>query len=527
MHRRSLLLAGVLAMAGCDRTPTAADEPGLTFLRGGVLAPSGSGGREVGGGLEFLEQAWEPGAEVVIGAARGIAPVQPECVPLFSVDLGDVDSLVSRGVSTPGTSITWSPDGTQLAIGSYVGEVLVVDGWTGEVRARRKLAETMVKRVVWSADGGIVYAAEQSPDAFVHALNATDLTPRWSFRLADDLESSPPPPATDVYGVFTLPAAYGLEVLDGGDLLVLGMHAWTVGDDQKRNLARVWRLSASGAVIAAFPADGPADATMRFPQIDAEAGLVAFPIGRTASGPPPSGLPIDGVQVLNLADLTPAFSTIPSPLPPHFTRASMWEALDVSGSAGQLLAGYGDGRLLLTPLDGSPTKTLDLGTPMVSGGVPVAASVSWGTFFPRGGFAASTGRSNIPWGSDVAASRPTMAHPGENTLWVYGTDGELAWNWQAEPAIQGLSVSPDGRRLLVGGGPRGSDLRRDLFGAFVLRLDGDGSGQDRIEASCGTDAPVFFGHALTNDGRAAVSEVPFKDETGGRVLGEYQVTVLR
>ncbi len=522
------LVAGLALAAGCsgpsEPTPEAAR---LTFLRGGVLAPPGSGGRAVGGDREWVERGWTPGEEVVVGTGRDTAPVQPECVALFSTDLGDVDSLVSRGVSTPGTSVAWSPDGARLAVGSYVGEVLVLDGWTGAVIARRKLAETMVKRVAWAADGATLYAAEQSPDAFVHALDVADLTSRWTFRVADELETSPPPPETDIYGVFTLPAAYGLKVLGDGDLIVAGNHAWPVGDDAKRNLARVYRLSPAGEVLAAFPATGPADASFRYPRIDEDSGMLALPIGRSATGPDPSDLPIDGVQVLNLADLTPRFSYVPAPLTPHFKRAYMWEAIDVHSASGRVLAGFGDGRALVVPMDGGEVATLELGTPVVSGGVPVAASVGWGHFLADGSLVVNTGRSNIPWGSDVAASRPPSAHPGENTLWAFGPDGAPLWSRRAGPSIQGLSVSPNGRRLVVGGGPRESDHRRDLFGAFVLRLDGDGSGDERLEVSCPTESPVFFDHDVLDDGRIAVAEVPYKDETGGKVLGEYRVTVLR
>jgi hypothetical protein len=441
------------------------------------------------------------------------------------VDLGDVDSLISRGVSTPGTALAWSPDGATLAVGSYLGEILLVDGWTGEVRARRRLAETMVKRVAFSPDGAVVYAGEQSPDALVHALDATDLSSRWTFRLADELESSPPPPDTDIYGVFTLPAAYGLEVLNGGDLIVAGMHSWTVGDDLKRNLARIHRLSPDGTVLASFPAQGPADAVFRFPRVDEAAGVVAFPVGRSASGPPPEGLPLEGVQVLALSDLSPRFGYAAGPLAPHFKRAAMWEAVDVSGD--RVLAGYGDGRMQLVSIPGGEVLTHELGTPIVSGDVPVSASIAWGEFLPDGGYAVNTGHSNIPWGSDVAASRPAAAHPGENTLWVYGPDDALRWNWRGDPAIQGLAVTPDAEHLVVGGGPRAVDHRRDLFGVFVFRLDGEGSGADRLVVSCPTESPVFFRHAALNDGRIATAEVPYKDESGGRVLGEYRVTVLR
>ncbi len=519
------LIPALLLLAGCSSAPEApsVEAPRLVFLRDALLASPGSGGRPVGGDRELLLRSWIPGEQITAGPRTDAAPVQPECVPLFSQDLGDVDSLVSRGVSAPGTSLAWSPDGERLAVGSYLGEVLILDGWTGAVLARRKLAETMVKQVTWSADGATIYAGEQSPDAFVHALKSADLAPLWSVALAEELETSPPPPDTDIYGVFTLPAAYALHVLGDGSLLVAGLHSWTSGDDIKKNRSRIYRYSADGRRLGAWPPEGPADATLRFPQVDGD--RVAFPVGRTASGPAPEGLPIDGIQVLTLPDLTPHASFVNEALAPHFKHASVWEAVDIAGE--RVLVGFGDGRLQLVPLDGTERLNVDLGTPVVSGDVPISASVGWGHFLADGGYVVNTGRTSIPWGSNVTASRPPAAHPGEYTVWAYGPDDALRWNWRSEVAIQGLSVTPDGRRLVVGGGPRESDQRRDRFGAWVLRLEGDGSGEQRFEVACATESPVFYQHAPTDDGRVAVSELPWMEGAESAVQGAYRVTVLR
>lgn len=498
----------------------------MVFLRDAVLAPEGNGGRPVGQGRALFETSWSPGTSVEAGGLSASAPANAECVPLFSQDLGDINSLISRDVSAPGTALAWSPSGDRLGVGTYLGEVLVVDGWTGSVLARRQLAETMVKRVAWAPDGGTLYAGEQSPDAKLHALDPSNLKTRWAFSLASELETSPPPAETDVYGVFTLPAVYGLKVLTGGDLLVVGIHSWPDRTGRKRNLSRVYRISPSGERRAAWPADGPADATLRFPRIDEAEGLMVLPVDRSADGPPPKGLPIDGVQVLRLADLTPQFSFVNEPLAPYFAHATVWEALDIDGSHGRVLVGFGDGRIQWVPMDGSARRTFDLGTPIVSGEVPIAASVSWAHVLSNGGFVTNTGHSNIPWGSAVSATRPPMVHPGENTLWVYGPDGALLWNWQGDPVVQGLSLSPSERFLVLGGGARETDARTDLFGAWIFDMQGAGSGGDHLLTACSTEGPVFFKHAVTDDGRIAVSELPRKDAEG-RIYGSYRVTVLR
>ena len=94
------------------------------------------------------------------------------------------------------------------------------------------------------------------------------------------------------------------------------------------------------------------------------------------------------------------------------------------------------------------------------------------------------------------------------------------------PANVLVAEEPDGRRLVVGAGIRSTDERRDLFGALVFRLDGQGAGRERLEVTCSTSSPVFFRHTVVDDGRVAVSEVPWKLDDGA-VAGAYRVTVLR
>ena len=517
---RLLLLA--LLLVGCSSPPPPAER--LVFLRDAVIAPAGSGGRALADGRELVHTEWTPGAAITLGGRTDPAPARPECAPLFSVDLGDVRGLVARGSEDPNTVLAFSPDGDRLLVGSHRGEVLILDAWTGAIQARRRLSESMIKVVAWAADGATAYAGEASPDAFVHALEPDDLASRWTVRLADAVGSSPAPPATDIYGVYTLPAAYSLHVLPGGDLLVAGVHAWPGGDGQTQNRSILLRLAPDGTRRAQWPAEGPADAVLRYVAVDPEGGLLAVPLDRSAAGPAPA-LPIGEVLVFDLATLTLVTSIATPPLEPHFKAARIWEALAIDGRRRQLLLGFSDGRAQIVPVDGGPRAVVQLGVPILSGDVPISSSVSWGALLPDG-FVTTTGDTNIPWGSQTTATRPPAAHPGAHTVWVHGRDGAPRWTWHGEHVLQGLSVSPDSGTLVVGAGHRSSDSRRDLFGALVFDVAGEGSGDEHLAVTCSTEAPVFFRHVVHDDGRVAVAEVPWRDAPDS-VAGHYRVTVLR
>jgi hypothetical protein len=517
----------LLLAAGCAGDPALLDGE-LIFVRDAIIAPAGAGGQLLADGGALFERDWTPGESVALGGLTATAPASAECVTLFSVDLGDVARLIAMGGSAPDTALAFSPDGSRLAVGSYRGEVLVLDGWTGDVLARRRLAESMVKKVAWSPDGSTLYAGEQSPDAFVRALDPSDLSDRWTLRLADHVESSPAPMGEDLYGVYTLPGIFGLSVLPGGDLVIAASHGWPDGD-RRRNASKVLRVSPAAEVKAAWPADGAADAAALHPKVDAPGGLIALAISRSADGPPPEDLPIGGVLVLDLVDLSPVGGAVAAPLAPWFTKTFIWEAVDASRAQDALLTGFGDGRVRVTGLDGAPRVALDAGAPVMAGEVPIAASVGHG-FLHGDAMVFTTSDTNIPWGATSPELRPPTTHPNENAVWVYGLDGQLRWTWAGPQRLQGATLGDDGRALVVGAGSRETDHRRDLFGAMIFDL-GDGaddgrSGAERLRAVCATEGPVFFRQALSRDGRLALSEHPFTTEDGA-LAGAYRVTVMR
>lgn len=491
---------------------TPPDDEGLRmrFLRDGAVL--------LGDSLE--SRSWSPGQLFQYPGGQSIAPEHPECLPLFSVDLGDVSKEVAMGMPAPDTALAFNPGASLLAVGSYKGEVLVIDAWSGQVHARKKLAETMVKFVAWSDDGKTLYAAEQSPDAFVHAFDPMTLEARWSFRVADEVESSPMPAAEEKYGVYDLPAAFGMEALPDGGLVMTAMHGWNT-DDGRRNASRVLRLDADGELVDAWPEAGAADATFKHPRVDVDGDRVIVAVHRTAEGPAPD-LPIGGVQVLRLSTLEPVVSVTAPALEPYYPTPFIWEALDVDATRDAVLMGFGDGRVLLYGEDGREKLELEPGTPILAGEVPIAASVGYAALH-EDTLVYQTSTTLIPWGAASPELRPPSAHPRENAIWVHDLNGELQWTWTGEQDLGGFTISPT--ELIVGAGPRQSDERADLYGALVFDLESEGSGEERLEVFCPTEGPVSFRQAVEPGGRIAVTEFPYADAAGQH--GAYRVTVLR
>lgn len=487
----------------CSGPPPAAPE--VHFLRGAV---------ERGGQIE--PSAWSPG-DVVDGV---VAPAQPECRAQLHVPLEDRRADAEQGVPPAGAALAFSPDGTRLAIGSVGGAVHIVAIPSGRRVADRQLAEGAVRQVAWSADGRTLYVGEQSPDANVYALEAASLRTAWSHRLAEDVETSVLPANDTMYGRFSLPGAYAVQVLADGGVLVAAAHGWTAAEGW-RNRTRLYRYASDGSLKAAYPADGAADATFLFPSVHEGpgGGDVLIGVSRSAVGPAPAGLPIGGLLDLSAEDLTPRWSRVFEPLKPWFTNVFFWEA--VVRGPDFAFAGMGDGRAYVLDGAGSERAALQPGVPVSTAGVPVGVGVGFAAARDDGIWYLTTG-SNIPWGSADPAARPPSAHPAENTVHALAPDGTPRWDRQLREAVAGVVVSPDGHTLMVGAGPRESDTRTDLFGAVLLD-----AASGRTLTTCSTVAPVDFRPVFAPDGGwIAVAEAPYK-AADGSVAGAYQVTVFR
>jgi len=516
---KSFLIAAISACTSPSHGPE------LVFVRDGIISPEDTHqGRLLTDGRRFHELSWRQGESTTVGGLTGLGPARAECEAIFHVPLGDVSRHVAMGGEAPNTALQFSPNEELLAIGTATGHIWLVDGWTGSVIAETRLAETSIKTVAWSIDGETLYTAEQSPDAFIHALDPNSLAIRWSNRLADIVGSSPVPDESDVYGLYTLPSAYSVNVLASDELIVTALHSWPT-DQGQQNASQIVKISPEGLITDRWP-DQPADATFTHAQFNEDKGLLAFVVGRSASGPPPSDLPIGGVLVLSANDLEPVLSMTIPPLKPWFDTSQIWEAIDIS-TDGDLVIGLYDGRIMGMGIDGETQFENNTGTPIHAGSVPIVAAVSWAQFSSNG-ILATTSATSIPFGSQSTALRPPTAHPNENTLWAIDSNGDIDWKWSGRHVIQGLTQHPDTNWVVTGAGDRTTDTRRDLYGALVFDTtpERDLGPKTRLMAICPTQGPVYFRQAVTTDGRIAVAEHPWV-ETDGTIGGKYQATVLR
>lgn len=464
-------------------------------------------------------------------------------VPLARIDLKWSEAIPSHG--EPDTALAFAPGGRALAIGAASGEFRVVpigrEGIPKYAPVERSIPEGLIKDLAFTPDGAMLVAGEQSPDGFVYGFDAATGKERWKFRLADELgnERSQQRNVTTFY---SMPGAYRVVALSGGDVLTLGLHSWVEVVERvetKRSRSRIYRLDAkTGAVKWRWPADKPLERNITWLAADAAGARVACVVSVPSAGS--QGADKATLDVVVLEGNTGAETgqlQIPA-LEKYFDSTSSWQSLTLSrdGSAGIL--GASDGRIFAFDLDaqGVPTKrwTEELGTPVQSGGTNYHCNIGWAALTTESAVF-TVGRNWPKFGTAAPSGYAPDIHPEALSIHAFsmkpGTPkAERLWRYDAPGDPQGLWLSPDGRWLAfaykkeastdAAGQPQPPD-----YG--VCMLDLARPGREKLVYKFATEGPLFFRGVFSDDGRyLALAEGPRPGEDKLSATRTYRVLIL-
>lgn len=447
------------------------------------------------------------------------------------VPLGEV-AYYAKGGGLPDTFVRFSPDGRLLAIGTFLGRIMVLDVYTGDTLWSRKIAEGIVKQIDFSPDGKRVYFGEQSVDGFLYAADTRSGEILWRRRLADDLETSPPPPKDSLYGIYQLPACYRLQTLSDGDLVVLGLHCW--GDhtrsESMTRWCRVYRLSPDGELRWAFPEAAAMPLGLIHLDVDPTGRRVAV-LAASAAGNTPEDLPYKPGSIYVLDGRTGALvgGHTFRPLEPHFEQVKFWQSVSVGPRAKLASLGMHDGRTFLMDLDTVKIeKTFTFGVPIMISGVPVSARSTFTHLAPDSMVYFQTANSTVPYASSALhVVAPPGPHPWANTIHAVGPDGRVRWRYRSGHEYQNFWTSADGRWLGTCVNKDDPRTGRDA-GAMLFDTHRPGGGSAKLVYYYQVEGKTFFNADLARDGSAlAFVEVPYQDPQTGMLVGTYQVHVIR
>ncbi len=445
------------------------------------------------------------------------------------IPLEDVSLKIKNG-EKPDTFVRFSPNGKLLAIGTFLGHIKMVEVYTGKVLWDKKVAEGMVKKIDFSPNGTRVYFGEQSVDGFVYAADTETGHILWKFRLADDLQTSLPYDEEDIYKIYTLPGCYRLKVLDDGDILVLGIHSW--GDIKKKQsrirLSRIYRFSPEGKIRWAFPKKGAMPMSLIYMDADSQGRRIAVLADILGENAPKDFVYKAGSLFVlegDTGDMKGKY--VFKPIAP-FTKIGFWQSVSV-GVHGKLASiGMRDGRTFLFNLDTVlPIKIFNFGAPIMISNVPVSASATY-THLSLDNIAYfQTGNSSIANASGrMRYAVPPGPHPFANMINAVDMTGQVKWRYHSGHHYQNFWTSQDGRWLITcvqrGNQNDGSDT-----GAILFDTHRQGGGTSKFVYFYQIKGIVFFHADITKDGSAfAIAETPYQDSSG-KLIGKYQVHIIR
>ncbi len=461
------------------------------------------------------------------------APLKPLSYRIRTVELEESLSLLAN-LQRPAkpTTVAFSSNGEQLAVGTNAGHVAIINPLTGDRIWKTRISEGYAKHAAFSPDSKRFYIGEQSPDGFIYAydLSTTKPTLLWKYRMADDIDTSIPQNPDDVYAWVQYPGPYRISTTEGDDLLVAGNHSWTQ-DGVGLKKAKLYRFDgATGTLKWKWPPDQALPMTISWFDYSRDVKTVAT-LGYVRGGGDTGDFKSGTLYVIDGETGETAWEYTFNPLKPYFEEVTFWRGVSVSPDGKFINVTADDGRAFIfntaPPAENKPLWETNLTTPLEVSGIPIIATN--GTIAATDDLALFvTGTTFIPYHLQKGAQRPPSAHPNGMTLFAHGWSGEKVWQWTLENMPQDLGVDGTGRYAIISVSKRGRNIEEQLHGVSVFNLTAEGGGLSKYLYTYRTEGQLPYDTIdISADGRfIALIETPITmpDET---VRGGNRVHIIR
>jgi hypothetical protein len=449
---------------------------------------------------------------------------------VLSIALENVDRAAAGGV-TPDAVVRFAPESERLALATFGGWLRIVSVPGGSVLHERRIAEGVVKTLAWSPDGRWLYAGEQSPDALLLAIDTRsgDFATRRLARCADWVETSQAA-ADDRYGLYTLPAVHDLEVADDGRLFAAATHSWVV-EGTLRNRSALACFAADGELAWWFPPGEAAPLMLTHIAIDRAGTRLAVVPSQSQVAEEPLPLRTDALALLDGRTGVRVAEAPIAPLVPHSTRVESWDSVAVTDDATRVAVGLVDGRGLLYTTTGETLELISelrLGTPIVVGGIPLAAPCSYTRIFGDRAFF-QTQDTHIPLASPLSAQQAPTVHRGANRITVVDADGRIAWRYAATMSLGGFAAdrSSSGARWLAVPCRPAPNVVDAQHGLLLFDLAAGGGGGERLVWFYPTAGPLSYAIDVSPDGRwIALVETPAPQPDTPDLYGSHRLHLV-
>jgi FOG: WD40-like repeat len=409
----------------------------------------------------------------------------------------ELESIRPHGGSmgtSPDTELSFSPDGTRLAIGSFHGYLRIVDTISGKVLLKHKIAEGMVKRLAWGELNGrpVLYVGEQSPDSNLYCLDAATGEEIWRRRLADEVGSGRMD-EDQRHAIYNLPGVYYLRMLPGGDVFCVATFGRYEGERFIHDCRLYCLEGVSGQIRWLWPRQVNLPQGITWVGASRDGGTLAFICFNTFGEPGADPkYPTGSLFCLDGREGRLRWSYRVPPLRPYYERVGSWQGVAVSPDGRYIPLGLNDGRgMLFKAAGGEPLWVKDLGAPVLVGEVPVAAPLSYAAMSDRIVYFATPG-TTIPSGSGNKRARRPPPHPRANYFIALDLSGDIAWQQSTQGSSQGIFLSKDGRLVATAVGQGDGYQNLDQYGVTLFHATRPGRASQNLLYHYSTEGPAFF-----------------------------------
>ena len=369
-----------------------------------------------------------------------------------------------------------SPQGL-VAVGSFDRTVRVYSP-TGEVLWKHRIPTGVIRTVKFSPQSDYLLAGEASPDGTICCFEVKEGKICWKYQVVNDTGRS-----EDRYYAHQ-PKVCSIMVTEKR-VYVSAARSWEDYVEKGGKKIKYWPRKGivyafdlrDGRVLWKFPQKGVMDTTaLRLSLDKKERYLIFGGWGGSANGNIKQDYPENTLYVLDAKKGKLIYTFLVEPLKRFgFNTVSIGSSCDISSNGRYIGFSSSDGRLFL--LDNEerikrrePVVIYEkvISKPIEVNRVPIYAYGGKVLVDDEGQVILIMGRTYIaPMGKGMAKS-PRVRHPLENRLYEMDKKGEPVWIWQGEGPIEMLSLSADGRSLVVAMSHNYVQRRKEMAGIYCF-----------------------------------------------------------
>ena len=479
------------------------------------------------GNYLFTEVEWAQNSSYKISTTTNMVEVQSptEASPLKIAEILLDDLKLSPEGNFPDVDISISSDNELIAVGTYYGFIQVYSLRENKLLWKKKIAEGMVKKCIFSADSKQVFVGEQSIDANIYAFNARNGDLIWSKNLSLDIDQSPPPKGDNPYFIYSLPGVFHMA-LNQNNLIISAVHSWRI-DGKQFKKSKIYSFTPNGQTNWTFPKKEPLNANIKF--FDISRKYLTFNVDsfddRKKAGP----VKENSINLIDINDGDFLDSKSIETLKPYFNSVFFWQNVSISTDDKFCSMASLDGRAFIFPIRNNKLSEAIIknpGQPIQVNDIPLAAGIPYTETF-QNHLLLSLTETSIPYTYSSANQiyQPPALHPMSGHIIALDSVGNVSWDYYDRSIYSALSVNKTEDLLIAVVDDKKENRELGFFGFTLFKKD-ENSFLKRIYRYR-TQSPVFFRGTISEDGQIkAVAQAPFKNDDSTIIQPDYKIDLV-